>query len=309
MIPTLLAIILAVLVIMSVLPGSDGREFSSYGDGDVLDTVLEKTHLHDTVAGKYLRYVYDLFTKLDFGGKRIGGLPLKDYLFQRVGYTLLLTVLGFLLTVILGVPAGIFSALHHNRWQDRCTGLITLLFSSLPSYCLAMFLSLFFCVVLNILPAFGIERPINYVLPTLVIAGGGTALTVRMTRTAVMEVMDKPYITAMRARGLGESLIVRRHIVKNAAVEIASTLNNLIMQILCSTVVVENFYSFPGIGKVIVSSVGERSQHVVLGCVVVMAVVLMSFHIITDLICALINPRIRAQYSAKRRRKGDGENA
>ena len=139
-------------------------------------------------------------------------------------------------------------------------------------------------------------------LVTATIAAAGIAATVKMTRSAVLEVNNKQYITVLKAKGLSNREIVFKHILKNSFVTITSSAGNLAASLLCGTLIAENFFAFPGIGQLVFRSVKNGEQYIILGTVAVLSVLLMSFNIISDLICGLISPQIREEYS----RKGKG---
>lgn len=304
MLPTLLGIIFVIIVFLNYMPGTNQNSFSSAGEGDTLDAIFERFDIKNTLFAKYLRYCYNLAIKHEFGPAGRGSANIGADLANRLKFTLILTGLGFLATFIIGIPLGIYSALYHNKFQDQLISSVSLIFSSVPSYCLTLFLVLFFSLWLKLLPVSGINKPGAFVMPTMVLAVGGIALTVRMTRSAVIEVMDQQYITALKAKGLKNREIIYKHIFKNSLIPVVSTLNNLTAQMLCSTLVVENFFSIPGLGAYLITAVSHRNLYSILGCVVIISVLLMLFSIISDVLCMLVNPKMKTQYSRKERVSG-----
>lgn len=302
MIPTFLAIILAVFILMSVLPGSNANEFSSSGGGDWLDGVFSSLHIESTMAAKYVRYVYNLVFKMDFGSTR-GTSNIGFTIFYRLKFTLKLALLGFVFSALVGIPAGTLAAVNRGKGSDKGISVLTLLLNSIPSYALAVVLVVLFSLALGILPSFGFGSPEYYIMPTIVVSAGGIALTTRMTRSAVIDVLDKQYVTVLRAKGISESEIMWGHVMKNAMGTVIASLNNLAAQLLCGTLIAENFFSIPGLGQLLTKSISERSQHIVLGCVAVLSVLLMSVNIVSDMLSAAINPQIRMELSSGGRRR------
>lgn len=303
-IPTLLGIALIILLLLNYIPGGNPNSFTSRSDGDNLDQFFEAVGMDDGFAARYIRYCYNLVVKHEFGPANKGHSTIGEDLAYRLKYTLILTALAFFITFIVGVPLGIYSALHRGKWQDQLISFLTLTLSSIPSYCLTLFLVIFFSLWLRLLPVSGIKSPASFVLPTAVLAIGGIALTARMSRSAVVEILDQPYITALRAKGLKERNIIFRHVLKNSLIPIVSTLNNLTAQILCSTLVVENFFSIPGLGAYLIASVSVRNQHAILGCVLIISFLLMLFSIIADILCMLFNPKMKTQYAKPNNKPG-----
>jgi ABC-type dipeptide/oligopeptide/nickel transport system permease component len=217
----------------------------------------------------------------------------------RIKGTLEIAALGFGVAVIIGIPAGIGSAVNHNGWKDNVLSVLTLIMASIPSFCLALFLVLLLALHLRLLPVFGLYSWKGYIIPTLVLGAGGIAMTTRMTRSAVLEILNLPYITTLRAKGMSERKILWVHVLKNALPPIISVMNNVAISVLCSTIVVENFFTVVGIGTMLVSAVGNRSQHQVLACTLVLAVVILVINFITDVCYILTNPRLRMEQSKK----------
>ena len=299
-IPTMLFIALVVFLLMYNLPGSNINEFRLYGDGDYLDSVYQRFEVKDSAASRFIRYCYDLIVNHRMGPSDRGNVDISADLWQRLKSTLMLTGLGMAASVIIGIPLGVWAAVYHNRWQDRAVTLMTLLLSSIPSYCLTVCLVLIFSLWLGLLPTFGVDGGVSsYILPTITISAGGIAALTRMTRFAMLETLDQQYITALRSKGLKERAVICLHALKNSMVTIVSSLNNVAAQILCGTLIVENFFGIRGLGSYLVDAVFSRNQHQVLGCVLILALLLVTFNLIADMLHAAVNPKIRIMYSKK----------
>ena len=298
MIPTFFLIILIAYFMTTNLSGTSVDAMSAYGDGDALDSFYEKVDAPDNRITKFVRYCYDLIIRGEMG-KTAEGTYIEDELAFRIKYTAIVAVLGFLVSVLVGIPLGIIAAVHHNRWQDHAVSFVSTFLASIPSYCLVLFLIFIFCLCLDILPVFGIETWKGYVMPTLVLGAGGMSLASRMTRSAVLQILSKQYLTVLRAKGLPEWKILYKHVLKNAIVPVLSVAGNIAVAALCSTLIVENFYSVPGIGAYLVHAVVRRDQPRLLGSIVVLAVIIMMIGFVTDILSALFNPKFRIQLKKK----------
>lgn len=307
LLPTLLAILLAVFMLLNVTSprgfAAFGIHSSGYEQGeiDLLDKAFDSTGAGPTLFNKYLRYCWNLLLHGEFGASdTVFGVG--DEIFFRLRISLILAGFGFLLSLLIGIPLGIISALKGGSSADKVISMATLVAASIPSYTLAVLIMVIFTVKLHLLPLLGLSSWKSYVMPIMVISAAGTALTVSMTRSAVLDVLNKQYITVLHAKGISEKDIIFKHILKNSFVTIASTLNNLAAQLLCGTLIAENFFSFPGIGQLVFRSVSQGQPYVLLGTVAILSVLLMSFNIFFDFICALISPQIRMEYSQKGRK-------
>lgn len=309
MIPTFIAILLVTYLITSALTGARVQEFSAYGDGDLLDEIFEKFDAPENRITKFTRYCFNLIAYGDMG-KANTSTKIIDEVTFRIKYTLGLTALGFLLSILIGIPLGYVAALYRNRWPDRTVSFISAFLASIPSYCLALFLVIILCLWLKLFPVMGVETWKGFVIPTIVLGAGGVSITARMTRSEVLGILSKPYLTVLRAKGLPEWKILIEHVMKNAVTPILSVAGNIAVTVLCSTLVVENFFSVPGIGFYFVTAVEHREQIRILGSVVVVSLIIMVINFVSDILGALCNPKFRKQLKKKHgahSRKGDAE--
>ena len=307
MIPTFIAILLATYLITSALTGTRVQEFSAYGDGDLLDEIFEKIDASDNRITKFTRYCFNLVVYGDMGEANTSTKISEEVAF-RIRYTLLLTALGFLLSILIGIPLGYIAAVYHNRWPDRTVSFVSAFFASIPSYCLAFFLVIILCLWLKKFPVAGIETWDGFVIPAIVLGAGGVSITARMTRSEVVAILSKHYLTVLRAKGLPERKILFEHVMKNAVTPILSVAGNIAVTVLCSTLVVENFFAIPGIGFYFVTAVDHREQYRILGSVVAISLIIMAINFISDVLGALCSPKFRIQLKKKhglRGRKGD----
>ncbi len=300
MIPTLLGILLVVYILIYSLPGTSKSAFPAYGDGDALDSVYETLGAGENIATRFVRYCYNVVAHQTLSPESRAGQSVLDDLKLRAPRTLILSAVALVFTILIGIPAGICAATHKNKWQDHSVSFLTLTFSSVPSYFLAIILVTVFVLGLKLIKAVSFYSWESYILPSAVLCSGGIALTAKMTRAAVIEILEKPYITVLRAKGLKRSRVLYIHVLRNSLIPIVSSLGNIMIQILCSTLIVENFFNINGLGPYLVSAVFSRDQYALLGGVLFSAVVIMLVSVISDLCCMLVNPQMKARYGKKR---------
>ncbi len=299
-IPTVLLLMFAVFMIIYHLPGSNRNEFTTHANGDALDGFFEKTSLHDTAVGKFIRFMDDLLIKHNPGKNAVENAHLRT-IRLRLKYTFLLTFLGLLMSVIIGIPLGMASALRQGKALDKILSFISVILSALPPYILAILLVFLFSNALRLLPPQGIEDGIeSFIMPAITIGAAGVALISSMTRSAVLEILDKPYISVLRANGIPKRRILFSHILRNSLFSILSSLNVIITSLLCGSLIVENFFSIPGIGQMVVTAVSGRNQCILLVSVGLVALILMVVRIFSDVLCAFVNPQVRARLTGKK---------
>ncbi|MCL1834945.1 MAG: ABC transporter permease [Oscillospiraceae bacterium] len=300
MIPIVLGVILVVFAVLYFIPGSRIRSMPSLSGGDALDSVYTFLRVGDNFLTKYVRYCYNVIAKFDFGTFGTTARLLTAEMSYRLRNTVFLLISGVAVTVIAGIPVGVYAATRKDRPADRIVTTISLFLSSIPNYAIAMVLTLLLCVNFRLLPLIPVyTEPIAYLLPAITISLGGLSSISRITRTSVLEVLEQPYITALRSKGVKETSVVWRHALKNALVPVVSTLGGLITQLLCGTLVVEYFFNVPGLGTFMLRSVTEREHMSILACTVLMTLILSATNTSTDILYAFFNPQIRLRYSKR----------
>ncbi len=306
-IPAILVILFILYSLMYFLPASRIAMMPVYRGGDVLDSFFAGINASDNYFTKFVRYIYNIVAYGDFGRSTATRVDLMSDIAYRIKNTLSLLLSGVGLTLIVGIPLGIYAAMRKGRAADRVVSVVTVFLSALPPYTIAIVLAIVVCVRLRLLPVIHVYTdPKAYILPAVTIALGGIASVARMARSSMLEVLDQPYITALRSKGLPERSVVLKHALKNALLPVISTLGGFIAQLLCGTLVVEIFFNVPGLGSFMVSSISTRDHYEILGCSVILVIILMCMNLASDILYALVNPKIRLRYAerpARRKRK------
>jgi peptide/nickel transport system permease protein len=299
-IPVVLVILFILYTLIYFLPASRMTMMPIYHGGDALDSFFTAIKAPDNFFAKFVRYIYNIVVYQDFGRSTATKAGLISDISFRIQNTLFLLLSGVGVTMIIGIPIGIYAALRKGRPGDRVVSVISLFLSAIPPYSIAMILTLVICVSLRLLPILSnYTSPAAYILPAATIALGGIASVARMARSSMLEVLEQPYITTLRSKGLGERSVVLKHALKNALLPIISTLGGFIAQLLCGTLVVEHFFNVPGLGSFMLSSLSFRDHFEILGSAVVLTIILMCMNLASDILYAVVNPKIRLRYAGK----------
>ena len=293
-IPALLASMLAIFVLLTYLPGSRLGMLPIYGDGDLLDRFFVYFSIPANTFTRYLRYAWDVFTKLHFPSV-FQHRDLTGETLMRAKFTFLLTMLGLIFMIVAGIPLGVAAGHKKGKWQDTLISSFSLVLSSIPPFCLSIFLALLFCLYLHWLPVFGIEEPKNYILPVLTIASGGLAKTIQVVRQNVIAEMKKPYTKTLRAKGVREEKILLRHALRNSLIPTITVLREMSAEIFMSTFIAEYFFAIPGIGYYLVSAIIARDYSVVFACSIVTALFILLFGLLCDVLFFLLEPEVRGK--------------
>lgn len=255
-----------------------------------------------TQLGLYLWGV----VRLDLGFSYRQQMPVIDLVMDRLPATLLLTGAAFLFSLTVGVASGAWAAQHKGKVLDRLITTIALVFYATPLFWMALMAVLVFSVWLGWLPAFGLrevggeasfwERVLDVarhlVLPAVTLGLFFTAVYVRMTRASMIEVARQDFVKTLRAKGLSERVIQRRHVLRNAVLPVVTLAGVQAGQMVGGAVMTETVFAWPGIGRLMYEALLQRDYNLLLGVFVVCAAMVVVFNILTDLVYRMVDPRI-----------------
>ena len=227
--------------------------------------------------------------------------PLSPLLSVRLPVTIQLTLMSLTMAILIAVPLGIRAAIKPGGISDRLSMLLGLFGISIPDFWLGIMLILFFALGLRLFPSSGYIRLDQdllgnvraFFLPALTLAVGLSAVLVRITRSAVLEVLELDFVKFLRAKGLRERLVIYQHVLRNASIPIVTVIGLQFGYLLGGAVIVEEVFSLPGVGRLIVSYTLERNYPVVQAGMLVVAFLFIMVNLATDVIYALLNPKIR----------------
>jgi ABC-type dipeptide/oligopeptide/nickel transport system permease component len=261
--------------------------------------VRQQLGLDRPLYEQFFRYVVGL-AQLDFGRSLRTNRNIFEELVPRYLATIELAVFAFIVTVLLGVPLGVISALRPNTWFDSLVTSVGLIGVSLPSFWLGLLLMLLFSLQLGWLPPSG--RPVSaltpgglqyLVLPGLTLALGSAALVMRLTRSQMIEVLSEDFIRTARAKGLHERAVILGHALRNALIPVVTVMGLQFGGLLAGTVVVETVFSFPGVGRYLIQAVNNRDFPAVQSGVLFVSLTFVAVNFLVDVLYSIIDPRIR----------------
>ncbi len=301
MIPILLGISLITLLLLDLTPGEPERLVLGAGSiatPEQVAAVREQLGLNDPFFVRYFRFIGNAL-KGDFGNSFATSRSVGDELFQRFPYTLLIATMSVALSVIIGIPLGIYAATHQYTWKDNAAIVLSLICVSMPGFWFALLLIRFFAVQLHWLPPAGIDNWKGWILPIVSLALGYTATVARQMRSSFLEVIRQDYITTARSKGQTEGKVLYRHALKNALIVVVMTIGSMFGTALGGSLISEIIFSVPGIGQFLFTGLSNRDYPVIQGCVLFISVVFSFVILLVDVIFAFIDPRIRSQFSKK----------
>ncbi len=243
----------------------------------------------------HIQYVQFLARALrgDFGQSLSHGRPALGLVLERVPATLELGAAAMLIGLAIGIPAGLLSALKQDSVFDSAAMVFTLLGQAVPGFWLGIVLILLFAVNLRLLPASGREGPQSLILPGFTLGAYPAAMITRLLRSSLLEVLGCDYIRVARSKGLTERLVVYRHALKNAAIPVVTVLGLQLGRILGGAMIIEQVYSYPGMGRLVLQAISNRDYAVVQVFVIIAALVVIVANLLTDIAYMMLDPRIR----------------
>lgn len=300
-IPTLVLVTLIVFGLQKILPGDPLLTMAGEErDPQVLAYLREKYRLDDPFHVQYLAWLGNVLTG-DFGNSLRTGVPVSTLIAQKLPVTLQLAVMAIIMAMLIGIPAGIVSAVRKGTAADYAANAVALSGMSIPNFWLGIILIMIVSVQWRLLPASGyvplMENPVQslrtMLMPSFVLATALAAYLMRHTRSAMLGVLTSDYIRTARAKGLLPKTVVLKHALRNALMPIVTLSTLLFGELLAGAVLTEQVFTIPGFGKLIVDAVFTRDYAVVQGVVLCTAVGFIFMNLVADVLYILINPRLR----------------
>jgi len=249
--------------------------------------------LDDPIWLQYLRY-FSAIGQGELGQSMRDGRPAIQLVLERIPATLALTLPALALKLGIGIPAGIYAALHRDSLMDRVVMVTAVAGFTVPSFVLGLVLVLIFSVQLGWLPSGGQESWRHAILPVITLGIGGAAVLARFTRSAMLEVLGQSYVRTASAKGVPWHRVVRGHALPNAAVPTVTVVGFMVGSLIAGAVVVESVFSWPGVGRLLVVAVANRDLAVVQCILLLVAMTMVSANLIVDLLYGVLDPRLRS---------------
>ena len=264
-------------------------------EGATRDQVDELRHLlgfDRSILIQYLDFIAGLF-RADFGNSVVQRIPAVDIVASRLPYTFVLAGGALVLAIGVGVPVGVLMAVWQGRPVERLLAAIVVSGQSMPTFLSGILLILVFAVMLGWLPASGVGSASSLIMPSIALGALSMATFARMARISVVDELGKDYVRAGRAKGLSLWGVVRRHVLRNAALPVITIAALEIGNLLAGAVIVETVFAWPGIGQLAIQAIQARDFVVVQVIVVFVALIYVTMSLVADLAYAALDPRIR----------------
>ncbi len=288
---TVWVVITITFFVMRIVPG--GPFMSEKAISETAQAALEaKYGLDKPVTEQYFTYLRDVVTKLDFGPSlKQRGRMVADVIYDGMRTSVKLGLIAAFCAGIVGIVLGSVAALRRNRPVDKIIMVITTAFVSMPSFIMGSLLLVAFSVKLSIFPANGAEAG-GLVLPVITLALYPMAYITRLTRSSMLDVLGQDYIRTARAKGVDGMHIIFGHALKNSLIPVITYFGPMLAYIVTGSLVVEQIFAVPGIGRAFVNSITNRDYPLIMGTTIVLATLIVVMNLVSDILYKAVDPRI-----------------
>lgn len=249
--------------------------------------------------GNYIKGVL----QLDLGTSYTTKNAVLDNILERFPTTFLLAILAVALASVIGIPLGIIAATKQNTVFDYVSSILALIGASMPSFWLGLMLIIGFSLNLGWFPASGLATPKHWILPVIAIGVFPIATIMRTTRSSMLEVIRQDYIRTARSKGITENKVIMRHALKNSLIPVVTIIGMQLSFVMGGVIVLEAVFTIPGVGSLMKNAITTNDFPTIQGCVLFIAIVMCVMNLLVDILYAFIDPRLKAQYTGKKKKK------
>ena len=277
---------------MNAIPGGpfNGEKAKSPA---VMKVLNERYGLDKPVGVEFVNYMKNIMHG-DFGVSLKNGRDIAETIRTRFAVSAKLGIMAIIVALIFGVVLGCTAALNRNKWQDHLIIFFVTLFTAMPSFVMASFLLLIFCIQLKIVPVWSTANP-SYVLPVIALSLSPMANITRLTKTSMLDALGQDYVRTAKAKGVKPVKVIFVHTLRNALIPVITYVGPLTAAILTGSLVVENIFTIGGLGSAFVDSITNRDYTLIMGVTIFLAMIMIIMNLVSDLVYKLVDPRIRLE--------------
>jgi ABC-type dipeptide/oligopeptide/nickel transport system permease component len=292
-VPVLLGVLTLVFALIHLIPGDPAQAMlgDTASQADVA-ALRARLGLDRPLVEQYGRFLKGA-VRGDLGTSLRTSEPVTAAIVARLPATLELAAAAMLVSIAFSIPLGIVAAVRRGTVVDHAATTLSLMGVSIPNFWLGPLLAIVFAIELGWLPVSGRGTPAHLVLPAISLGAALAAILSRMTRASLLEELREPYVQAARARGASRTRAVLRHAFRNSLIPVVTLIGLQFGAVLTGAVITETIFAWPGVGRLLIQSIGFRDYPLVQGCILFIAVMYVGMNLLTDLMYGVIDPRIR----------------
>ncbi|SMP54721.1 nickel ABC transporter permease [Anoxynatronum buryatiense] len=292
-IPVIFLVTVLTFSLVHLVPGDPAlMRAGEDATAEQVEAIREAMGLNEPIYKQYTKWVSGIM-RGDMGYSLQDGRPVFSTLIQRLPATMKLVMASFIVSIGIGVPVGILSAVKQNTFADSFARVFALLGISMPNFWMGLMLMLIFSYSLRMLPASGSGTLAHLIMPAIALGMPGAGIITRLTRSSMLEVMKQDYIRTARAKGLRRQLVIYKHALKNAMLPVVTVIGVQLGSRLGGSVIVESIFAYPGIGRFAYTRLLARDYPMIMGNLFIFAMIFILINLITDILYGFLEPRIR----------------
>lgn len=294
-IPVIVGVILIIFLLLNVVPGDPVTlMMKEHIKPELIEKMKEQMGLNDPVMVRFAKYMKNAIMG-DFGVSYKLNRNVTSLILTAFPHTVRLSVFAALIAWIIGIPAGIVSAVKQNSFTDRFFMSFSLMGVSMPVFWAALMLQYVFAFKLKMLPVSGYETWKHLLMPAVVLGWSSAGTIARLTRSSLLEIMKNDFVRTARAKGLKENAVVVGHALKNAMLPVVTMMAIQVASLLSGAVITESVFGIPGIGRLAVNAIQTRDMPLLQGTVVFTTILIIAGNLVADILYSVIDPRIRVE--------------
>jgi peptide/nickel transport system permease protein len=303
-VPTLFIASILVFAFIHLIPGDPASVMlGDMADAGTIEALRRELGLDRPIWEQYLLWVSRVLQG-DFGTSIYFQEPVLWVIGEGAETSAFLALFTMILIVVIGIPAGIISASFHGTRIDQTLSGLTMLFASIPTFWLGLYLIFTVAVGLGLLPTSGFPSVLEsgdlsnlryLILPAITLSAPNSALVIRLVRAGMLDVMREDYVRTARAKGIAERAVILRHVFRNALIGVVATLGFTFVGLVSEAVVTETVFALPGIGRLVVQSILRRDYPVIQGIILVIILFYIVVNLVVDIVTTYLDPRVKLQ--------------
>ncbi len=292
-IPVLLLVTLITFSLVHLTPGDPAiMRAGEDATAEQVESIREAMGLNLPVHVQYLNWIGGLF-RGDLGYSLQDGRPVFITLIRRLPATIQLVIASFIVSIGIGLPVGILSAVKQNTMADSIARIFALLGLSMPNFWIGLMLMLLFSYRLRLLPASGSGTLLHLIMPAIALGLPAAGVITRLTRSSMLEVLKEDYIRTAQSKGLKNKTVIYKHALKNAMLPVVTVIGIQLGSRLGGSVIIESVFAYPGIGRFAYLRLLARDYPMIMGNLLIFAFIFILINLLTDILYGFIEPRIR----------------
>lgn len=294
-VPVIWAVVTVVFLLIHIIPGDPVINF--LGETATVEQVADMRHrfgLDQPLSRQYVAYWEQLLAG-DLGTTFIDRRPVVEKIISRYPATIQLAMAALIVALVISIPLGVTAGRRQGTLLDAVASVVALIGVSLPNFALGPIMILLFAVKLRLLPPSGFGEPAQLVMPAITLGAALAAILTRMVRTSIIEELREDYVKTARSKGLEETRVVYRHVLKNGLIPVVTIVGLQFGVLLGGAIITERIFNWPGIGTLTIDAIYSRDYPLVQGCILVIALTYILVNTATDLVYRYLDPRIKVE--------------